>query len=202
MRLALIIEYDGARYSGFQFQANAPSIQAELELAVRRLTGETVTLHTMEYLEGNPTGTHFIPRLIGLLSEADREFLQLFTRVKGISIRKALRVMSISTQQLAAAIEDGDTALLCSLPEIGKKTATQIVSDLRGKLDVHIGSSARSPVVAEMTDSQQVALGILVQWGDRRADAQRWIAAAVAQHPDLVEPDEIVRAAYRTKQTV
>jgi tRNA pseudouridine38-40 synthase len=42
VRLALIIEYDGARYSGFQFQVNAPSIQAELELAVRRLTGETV----------------------------------------------------------------------------------------------------------------------------------------------------------------
>ena len=42
MRLALIIEYDGTRYSGFQFQANAPSVQAELESAIERLTGETV----------------------------------------------------------------------------------------------------------------------------------------------------------------
>ena len=43
-RLALIIEYDGARYSGFQYQANAPSVQAELEAAAGRLTGEAVRI--------------------------------------------------------------------------------------------------------------------------------------------------------------
>lgn len=41
-RLALTIEYDGTRYSGFQYQANAPSVQAELEGAARRLTSEAV----------------------------------------------------------------------------------------------------------------------------------------------------------------
>ncbi len=40
MRLALIIEYEGTRYHGFQAQANAPSIQGELEKAIEKLTGE------------------------------------------------------------------------------------------------------------------------------------------------------------------
>lgn len=40
MRLALIIEYEGTRYRGFQRQANAPTIQSELERAIRRFTGE------------------------------------------------------------------------------------------------------------------------------------------------------------------
>ena len=40
MRLALIVEYDGAAYNGFQYQANAPSIQEELEKAIAALTGE------------------------------------------------------------------------------------------------------------------------------------------------------------------
>ena len=40
MRLALIIEYEGTRYRGFQRQANAPTIQGELERAIRRFTGE------------------------------------------------------------------------------------------------------------------------------------------------------------------
>ena len=40
MRLALIIEYEGTEYHGFQYQANAPSIQEELEKAVGRFTGE------------------------------------------------------------------------------------------------------------------------------------------------------------------
>ncbi len=38
-RIALIVEYDGAPYAGSQLQKRHPSIQAELEAAVERLTG-------------------------------------------------------------------------------------------------------------------------------------------------------------------
>ena len=44
MRLALTVEYEGTRYHGFQYQANAPSIQAELEQALERLTGEKIRI--------------------------------------------------------------------------------------------------------------------------------------------------------------
>jgi tRNA pseudouridine38-40 synthase len=40
MRLALVVEYEGTGYSGFQYQTNAPSIQEELEKAIAQLTGE------------------------------------------------------------------------------------------------------------------------------------------------------------------
>jgi tRNA pseudouridine38-40 synthase len=41
-RLALVLEYDGTDYFGFQWQANAPSIQDALENALEKLTGEKV----------------------------------------------------------------------------------------------------------------------------------------------------------------
>jgi tRNA pseudouridine38-40 synthase len=41
-RIALLLEYDGAAYGGSQRQRNAPSVQAVLEAAVQRLTGEPV----------------------------------------------------------------------------------------------------------------------------------------------------------------
>ncbi len=44
MRLALIVEYEGTQYHGFQYQANAPSIQRELELALERFTGEKIRI--------------------------------------------------------------------------------------------------------------------------------------------------------------
>ena len=44
MRLALTIEYEGTRYHGFQFQANAPSIQAEVERALGQFTGENIRI--------------------------------------------------------------------------------------------------------------------------------------------------------------
>ncbi len=42
MRLALVVEYEGTHYHGFQYQANAPSIQGELEKAISRFTGESL----------------------------------------------------------------------------------------------------------------------------------------------------------------
>ena len=38
-RIALVLEYEGTVYAGFQFQPNAPTIQDEVEQAVERLTG-------------------------------------------------------------------------------------------------------------------------------------------------------------------
>lgn len=39
-KIALIMEYDGTTYHGFQLQANLPTIQGEIEKALWKLTGE------------------------------------------------------------------------------------------------------------------------------------------------------------------
>ncbi len=39
-KIVLVLEYDGSNYCGFQFQANAPTVQDEIEKALFRLTGE------------------------------------------------------------------------------------------------------------------------------------------------------------------
>jgi Holliday junction DNA helicase RuvA len=114
-------------------------------------------------------------------------------------VRKALRAMSAPVHQIAAAIQRADPHFLTSLPEIGKQTAAQIVVQLRGKLERFCRPSEAPTPAAEMTEAQRVALEILVQWGDRRADAQRWIAAAVKSNPDLADPEDIVRAAYKAR---
>jgi tRNA pseudouridine38-40 synthase len=41
-RLALVIEYNGARYAGSQVQDDLPTIQSEIEKALLALTGETI----------------------------------------------------------------------------------------------------------------------------------------------------------------
>lgn len=44
-RIALVLEYDGTRYAGFQLQVDLPTIQGALEAAVERLTGTTSRIH-------------------------------------------------------------------------------------------------------------------------------------------------------------
>ena len=40
----MVLEYDGTRYRGFQWQANAPTIQGEVEKAIKLFTGETIRI--------------------------------------------------------------------------------------------------------------------------------------------------------------
>ena len=40
-KIVLVVEYDGRNYYGFQWQASLPTIQAELEGAIHKVTGES-----------------------------------------------------------------------------------------------------------------------------------------------------------------
>lgn len=169
------------------------------DLGPRR--GEEVVLHTLQLLEGNPAMGNLVPRIIGFLTVDEREFFKLFTRVKGISHRRGLRAMCLPIAQIAAAIESGDTRVLTGLPEVGKKMAAGIIAELQGKMQAFvIAAPSTARPVAPLSEAQRVAVDILVGWGDRRADAQRWVAAAVEHDAKLASPEEIVRAAYRAKE--
>jgi tRNA pseudouridine38-40 synthase len=39
-KIVMVVEYDGTRYGGFQYQKGTPTIQGELELAIKKMTGE------------------------------------------------------------------------------------------------------------------------------------------------------------------
>ncbi len=57
----------------------------------RRLQGQLnneITLHTIEYLEGNNVGSRMTPRMIVFLSEVEREFFDLICSVDGVGVKK------------------------------------------------------------------------------------------------------------------
>src|ERR1035441_10607444 len=64
---------------------------AELQGSV----GREVTFHTILDLEGDPTRGNLQPRLIGFLRSQDKKFFMLFTTVKGIGPKTALRALSV-----------------------------------------------------------------------------------------------------------
>ena len=73
--------------------------------------GQTVTLHTLEFLEGNPTRGNMVPRLVGFLTEVEREFFELICEVDGVGVRKALRAIVRPVGEIATAIEEQDWSL-------------------------------------------------------------------------------------------
>lgn len=164
-------------------------------LAMR--TGETITFHTLHYVESQGQGATLLPRLIGFASETDRAFFELFTTVKGVGYRKALRALSIPSCEVARAIDLRDTDLLQTLKEIGKRTAQTIVAELHGKVDAYLvetggtGESAAVPITAVTAE----ALAVLVQLGEPRSRAERLVSHVMPSLPDDCTTEDVVAAA-------
>jgi len=182
---------------GLWYEVMVPAADAE-RLAGR--VGQDIALYTLHHIEGDPTRGATTPRLVGFETPADREFFRMFTTVKGIGVRKALRAMVRSMADIAAAIQAKDTRFLIELPEIGKRTAETIIAELHGKVDEFAGelSPDRTETLA-IPEAGEEAVAVLVQLGERRADAIGLVQRLLAVAPELETPEEIIQQVFKLK---
>ncbi len=115
----------------FEYQVLVPeSVRRQLQLR----TGQDITLHVTEYLEGNSGGSRFVPRKIGFTTTAELEFFELFCTVDKIGVKKALKALCRNVRDIADAIARQDAKWLTTLPGIGAATAEQIITTLKRKV--------------------------------------------------------------------
>ena len=90
---------------GLWYELLVPACDVE---RLSRRVGQEVVLHTIHYLEGDPSHGQISPRLIGFLAETDRDFFRTFTKVKGVGVRTALAALVRPVAEIAAAIQAKD----------------------------------------------------------------------------------------------
>lgn len=165
--------------------------------------GSDITLCIMEYYEGTPAGGNLIPRMVGFLSPAEKDFFERYTSVKGMGIKKGLKSLTVPIGTIADAIEAGDEKMLTALPGIGKRFSQQIIAGLKGKLADFALGEADAAIRKEAFEAYQIeALEILIAWGERRAEAIELIQLACSRHPDIKSAEELVPLTYRIKQGI
>jgi Holliday junction DNA helicase RuvA len=172
--------------------------------------GATVRFVTLHYLEGQGQGSSFWPRLIGFRTAEDRDFFDLFTTVKGIGVRKALRALQRPFAEVAAAIARRDEKALTALPEIGRKMAESIVVELKDKVArftaTATGGMPTATVAATMAPALAGAAGdaviVLVQLGEARPQAERLVERALQVEGSQAAPEVLVAAALRMRGSV
>ena len=162
--------------------------------------GQQVTLHTLEFLEGNPGRGNLVPRLVGFLSEVEREFFDLICEVDGVGVRKALRAIVRPVGEIAAAIDEQDAKALATLPGIGAATAERMIAKLRRRMPKFALLVARElpgeaggggDVFAETFD-------VLRSLGHSDADARRLIDGLRGEKKKPKDVQEALEAVYRT----
>jgi Holliday junction DNA helicase RuvA len=160
--------------------------------------GENVTLHTIEYLEGNAMQGRLIPRLVGFLNPVEREFFEMFCEVDGVGVKKALRAMVRPVQEVATLIEEQDAKGLSTLPGIGPATSERIIAKLRRrvpKFALLVGRDTM-PVADVERDLLTEAFEILRVLGHSESDARRLLDGALDKKRKYKAVDDLLHAIY------
>jgi holliday junction DNA helicase RuvA len=161
--------------------------------------GQPVVLHTLEYLEGNPTRGNLVPRLVGFLSEVEREFFELICEVDGVGVRKALRAIIRPVGEIAGAIEEQDAKALAGLPGIGGATAERMIAKLRRRMPKFALLVAREAPgeAGGAADVLVETFEVLRSLGHSESDARRLVDALRGEKKKPKDVQEALEAIYR-----
>jgi Holliday junction DNA helicase RuvA len=133
--------------------------------------------------------------LYGFLTESERTAFRQLIKISGVGARMALAVLSgLSVDELAAAIARQDVACFTRIPGIGKKTAERLLLELKGKLDLVVGTAggptSGQPMIA---NPLQDTVDALVALGYNAREAQ----SAVKALPAGVSTTDAIRLALK-----
>jgi Holliday junction DNA helicase RuvA len=93
--------------------------------------GDTVHVHTYLYVREDQLS------LFGATSERQLKLFESLLTVSGIGPKAGLSILSaLQPDTLESAIASGDVDALTRVPGIGKKTASRLILELKGKLDL------------------------------------------------------------------
>jgi Holliday junction DNA helicase RuvA len=162
---------------------------------------EEVSLQTIEFLEGNPQQGRMVPRMIGFLSQAEREFFDLICSVDGVGVKKALRAMVRPVREVATAIEDQDPKQLSTLPGIGPAMADRIIAKLRRKMaKFALIVAADLPSEPQARDIASEAYEALIALGHSPANARQKLETVMDGKTTYKSVEDLLTEIYKRER--
>lgn len=161
--------------------------------------GQPTSLHTIYYHDGDPSRGRVTPRLVGFLSEVEREFFDMFCSVDGVGAKKALRAMVRPVQDIAVMIEEQDVKGLSSLPGVGAATAERIIAKLRRKMSKFALLVGRQePYAADVErDVVEETFNALRTLGHSESDSRRLLDTVLKTKRKFGDVETMLQAIYQ-----
>jgi len=152
--------------------------------------------------------THLVVRedahtLCGFPDRETRDLFRLLLSVRGVGPVMALGILSgLPREPLLDAVANGDAGTLTKIRGVGKKTAEQILLDMRDKAtllraELASGSASRTPRTEPAAAGVEDAVQALVSIGYSEKEARKSVERA-AQRVGAQDLELLVRAALTT----
>lgn len=169
--------------------------------------GLLISLHTYSLLQGKTNAKVFVesiyirddnPKYFGFAETDERELFIKLVSVSGVGGNSALLMLSSLTSiEIAGAINTANVALLKSVKGIGEKTAQRIVVDLKGKMGKHEGGISQILGVSYNKNKDE-ALMALVTLGFQKMAAEKAIEKAIKQQGVSTENvEQLIKSALK-----
>ena len=102
--------------------------------------------------------------LYGFISNEERELFQRLISVSGIGPKSAMSILANDdTEGFVNAVESGNVTYLTKFPGVGKKTAQQIILDLKGKFEAVPEETTKAVVStnqATLEEAKEALMGL------------------------------------------
>ena len=164
--------------------------------------GEPITLEIYSHLQldGNAGRVTYF----GFTNAIEREFFEALLSVASIGPKSAARAFALPMARIARAIDEGDHALLRTLPGIGQQKARDIVAKLQGKvarfLLIRPAEEAQAAVPKpSMPEFAEEALAVLLQLEYKRSEAEAMIEETLRRVPAVADAERLLGEIYRSR---
>ncbi len=164
-----------------------------------------VSLHTYSEIQGSEAGklyTYLQVRedahvLYGFSTPQEKEMFVLLISVSGVGAATArMMLSSLKSEEVSAAINQGNVKLLESVKGIGKKTAERLVLELKDKVGKQVsGVSGFIPSAGKQLE--QDALTALTALGISRAQAELSIQKIIRAEPSITQLEDLIKKALK-----
>ncbi|MGM8214230.1 Holliday junction branch migration protein RuvA [Bacillaceae bacterium W0354] len=102
--------------------------------------------------------------LYGFKQIEEKDLFKKLLNVSGIGPKNALNIVGQTTvSEFAVAIENEDESYLTKFPGVGKKTARQMILDLKGKVDEWLHLPHHNQTSTHLKDNNQAILDEAIQ---------------------------------------
>ena len=137
--------------------------------------------------------------LYGFATAAEKENFSHLTSVQGVGGRVALAIQSVLTpQELAAAVANGDKAMVARANGVGPKLAQRIVTELKDKAPAFTGADPALAAVSGALDAPRPtaaaeAVSALVNLGYGQSQAGAAVSAVMREAGEDAATETLIR---------